>query len=119
MPELTADLTLYCANSVLMRPDLSEDGHLIGGKGLKCIVNGVKGGATYGRADDTQGVQMHFQSLPPAPGPSLPIQERRSGRSRSLSPSVSSVAAAAPVPSGRYGRDRRGWGGENDEKIKM
>lgn len=42
MPELTADLTLYCANSVLMRPDLSEDGHLIGGKGLKCIVNGVR-----------------------------------------------------------------------------
>lgn len=40
--ELTAYLTLYCANSVLMRPDLSADGHLIGGKGLKCIVNGVR-----------------------------------------------------------------------------
>lgn len=72
---------------------------------MKCIVNGVREAPLTAGADDTQGVQMHFQSLPPARGPSLPIQ-KCGRRSRSLSPGVSSEAAAL-VPSGRYGRDKK------------
>lgn len=109
--ELTAYLTLYCANSVLMRPDPSEDGHLIGGKGLKCIVNGVRE-APLTAALMTRKVCKCISNLPA--GPSLPIQ-KCGRRRRSLRPGVSSEADAL-VPSGRYGRDEeKKW----QKKIKM
>lgn len=100
--ELTAYLTLYCANSVLMRPDPSEDGHLIGGKGLKCIVNGVREAPLTAELM-TRKVCKCISNLSPASRRPVTFHSEVRPR-RSLNPGVSSEAAAL-VPSGRYGRD--------------